>query len=435
VPAKRFKDALDSTFELRPYQSSLAAQGCEILKRLGLVYYAMQVRTGKSHTSMECARLFGAKKVLFVTKKKAISSIQSDYETGQYPFEIEVINSESIHKVVMVNPDLVILDEAHQFGALGKPTNRTKEMQKRYGNLPIIYLSGTPTPENGSQIFNQLWISARSPFRQYTSFFKWAQEFVNVYQRNMGYATVNMYDRARQEKIDPFIKPYMLTFTQEEAGFESEVIEHILEVEMSQKTYDLIETLKSDLFIEGRGGVTITADSAVKLMSKIHQLGSGTVKADDEKGYTIDKTKAEFIKNRFAGIKIGVFYKFKEEWEMLKSVFGDNVCNTLDEFNGSDKNIALQIQAGREGISLKEAKYLVYLNIDFSATSYWQSRARTQTMDRLNTEIFWVFSARTSDKQIYKKVMSKKNYTSRHFLKEVGVDPSRFKKTEEEPED
>ena len=79
--------------------------------------------------------------------------------------------------------------------------------------------------------------------------------------------------------------------------------------------------------------------------------------------------------------------------------------------------------------------YLVYLNIDFSATSYWQSRARTQTMDRLNTEIFWVFSARTSDKQIYKKVMSKKNYTSRHFLKEVGVDPSRFKKTEEEPID
>jgi hypothetical protein len=412
-------------FELRSYQIEIAQKACEKLKTLGLVYIAAQVRCGKTHMSLEAARLYGAKNVLFVTKKKAIKSIEGDFKDGGYEFNIEIINSESIHKVEMKNPDIVILDEAHQYAALPKPSNRTKEIKKRYGRLPLIFLSGTPTPENWSQIFHQLWMSARSPFSKYVNFYKWAQDYVKVYQVNMGYATVNQYDRARQELIKPIVEPYFLTFTQQEAGFQSQVVEHFLYVDMLPKTYNMIEILKSDFFIEGKNGVTITAGSAVALMSKIHQLGSGTIKADNEVGYTIDTTKADFIKEKFKGVKIGVFYKFKEEYEMLKKVFGDQICNTLDEFNGTDKNIALQIVAGREGISLKEAKYLVYLCPDFSATSYEQSKARTQTKDRLETEIFWIFSNDTIDEDVYKKVKSKGKYTSSYYLKSNGINFSK----------
>jgi len=409
------------SFQLRDYQTDIAQKACQRLKQLGLVYIAAQVRCGKTHMSLEAARLFGAKKVLFITKKKAIKSIKGDYQQGGYPFEIEITNSESIHKATMTSPNIVVLDEAHQYSAIPKPSNRTIEIKKRYGHLPLIYLSGTPTPENWSQIFHQMWISNQSPFRQYKNFYKWAADYVRVYQINMGYATVNQYDRARQELIEPIMRQYMLTFTQKEAGFQSEVKEHFLYVDMLPKTYNLIEVLKSDFIIEGKNGVTITAPTAVSLMSKIHQLGSGTIKADNGVGYTIDTTKADFIKERFKGIKIGVFYKFKEEWEMLKKVFGDQICNTLDEFNGSDKNIALQIVSGREGISLKEAKYLVYFCPDFSATSYEQSKARTQTKERLNTEVFWIFSTGTIDEDVYKKVKSKGKYTSSYYLKSNGI--------------
>ena len=68
------------------------------------------------------------------------------------------------------------------------------------------------------------------------------------------------------------------------------------------------------------------------------------------------------------------------------------ICNTLDEFNNTDKNIALQIVSGREGISLKQAEALVYYNIDFSATSYWQSRDRMTTKDRLYNKVYWIFA-------------------------------------------
>ena len=63
--------------ELRDYQKQGAMNGVEILNRYKILYMAWSVRTGKSATSMEVARLFGAKKVLFLTKKKAIDSITS----------------------------------------------------------------------------------------------------------------------------------------------------------------------------------------------------------------------------------------------------------------------------------------------------------------------------------------------------------------------
>ena len=74
---------------------------------------AMEVRLGKTYTSLEVCRLVGATKVLFLTKKKAISSIQSDYDTMAPDFDITIINYESIHKLEDVLFDVVICDESH----------------------------------------------------------------------------------------------------------------------------------------------------------------------------------------------------------------------------------------------------------------------------------------------------------------------------------
>jgi hypothetical protein len=88
-------------------------------------------------------------------------------------------------------------------------------------------------------------------------------------------------------------------------------------------------------------------------------------------------------------------------------------------FNTTPRSIALQIVSGREGISLKKAECLVYYNIDFSATSYWQSRDRMTTKDRLENKIYWVFSRTGIEKQIYKAVVKKKDYTLNHFKKDL----------------
>jgi hypothetical protein len=110
------------------------------------------------------ARLCKAKKVLFLTKKKAIESIKSDYNDFYFHYELLVTNYESIHKVRFV-PDLLILDEAHSIGAFPKPSQRTKLIKQMFAHLPMIMLSGTPASESYSQWFHQFWVSNRGPFK------------------------------------------------------------------------------------------------------------------------------------------------------------------------------------------------------------------------------------------------------------------------------
>jgi hypothetical protein len=231
---------------------------------------------------------------------------------------------------------------------------------------------------------------------------------------------VNDYSRAKETEIKAVIEPYMLTFTQEKAGFTSKVNEHILKCKMSDTTYKLCAQLKKDLVMIGKDE-TILADTAVKLMSKLHQLYSGTIKFESGNAKVIDDSKAKFIFEKFKNEKIGIFYKFKAELVALKDVYGDSLTTDLDDFNNSNKVIALQIVSGREGISLKNAKYLVYYNMDYSATSYWQSRDRLTTMERLSNDIYYVFSEDGIEEKIFKAVQNKKNYTSTYFKKDFNV--------------
>lgn len=408
--------------KLRDYQQEIAQQAVEKLTDLKIVYLAMQVRSGKTATSLETAKLYGAKSVLFLTKKKAISSIISDYLDFGYDehFEMMVINDESMHKVDGTF-DLVIHDEHHRFGAFPKAGLATKTFKKMFYTLPQIYLSGTPSPESYSQIYHQYWVSGYSPFSKYTTFYKWAADFVKIKQKHLGYGLVNDYSDANIDKIKEFTDKYTISYTQEQAGFKSKIEEETLFVKMKDSTYDMCNKLSKDLVIEGKEEV-ILADTSVKLMQKLHQMYSGTVKFESGKSMILDTSKAEFIKQKFEGKKIGIFYKFIEEYNALLQVFGgENLTNNVEEFDSTSKNIALQVISGREGISLRNAEFLVFYNIDFSATSYFQAKDRMTTMDRPENKVYWIFAVDGIESKIYKSVINKKNYTLNHFKKDYGT--------------
>jgi len=101
-------------FEFRDYQRDIIKKGTEIINKHGFLYLAMEVRTGKTLTSLGIASEINAKQVLFITKKKAVTSITADYKAFNPDYDIMVINYESLHTVQ--NDciwDLIILDEAH----------------------------------------------------------------------------------------------------------------------------------------------------------------------------------------------------------------------------------------------------------------------------------------------------------------------------------
>ncbi len=405
---------------LRDYQYRIGQEASDKLKELKIAYIVSEVRTGKTLMALEACLKYGANNVLFLTKKKAISSIESDYiEFGyQIFFKLTVVNDEQIHNLP-TDFDVAIHDEHHRFGAYPKMGVATKLFQEKYSHLPMIFLSGTPTPESHSQIFHQFHVSKYSPFK-HKNFYKWAKDFVNVKDKHLGYAIVKDYSDANKRMIEPIIEPYLIRFTQKEAGFKTSVNEHVLHVDIEEKTRRLIKRLEQDRVIEGKDEV-ILADTGVKLMQKLHQMYSGTVKFESGNAKVLDYSKANFIRERFKGSKIAIFYKFKAELRALKDTFGTSLCEDLETFNTSDKSIALQIVSGREGISLREADYLIFYNIDFSAVSYFQAIDRLTTMERLTNDVYWIFSKGGIEDKIYKSVKAKKDYTLAYFKKDYGV--------------
>ena len=408
--------------QLRDYQVDIATKGQGILARAGILYLGMQVRTGKTATALEVARLYKVKNVLFLTKKKAIDGILDDYIQFGYDkyFTITVTNDESMHKIVG-KFDLVIHDEHHRFSAIPKPGTATKMFRKMFSHLPMVFLSGTPSPETFSQMYHQFWVSDRSPWINYSNFYKWAHEYVNITQKRIGSFMHNDYTGGIEAKIMGDISHLMLTYTQEAAGFTSEIKETVLYVDMKPSTISIIDKLMKDLVVEGKDEV-ILADTAAKLMQKMHQLWSGTCKFESGNSMVIDTSKAEFIKKHFAGSKLAVMYIFKEELNLISQVFGaENITNDLDEFNSTDKHFVGQVVSSREGISLKAADYLVMYNIQHSAVSYFQAKDRLTTIDRPNNEVFWIFSNGGIEEKIYKVVKAKKRYTTNIFKKDYSL--------------
>ena len=396
---------------LRDYQLELSHKAVGILKEKRIVYLAMQVRTGKTLTALHTAHLYGAKNVLFLTKKKAISSIESDYKNFGYSFNITIVNDEQLPKIES-NYDLVIHDEHHRFGAFPKPSQRVKEFKLKFSRIPMIFLSGTPAAESYSQMFHQFWVSGYTPFKE-VNFYKWSKTYVNVKQKQLGYAIVNDYSDAKIDLIDAVIQPYILKFTQEESGFESKVNEHVIYYPTLCR--NLIERLEKDLIIEGKENV-ILADTGAKLMQKVHQLESGTIKFECGKSMILNTRKAEFIRDYFEGKKLAILYYFVEEFELLKLVF-PNFTNDLDEFNRTDKHYIGQQYSSAMGVNLSKAHCLVFYNFGYSGTNFIQARDRMTVKERPVNDVFFVYGKGSLSEKIHKTVSQKKNFTLKMYVR------------------
>ena len=395
-------------FELRDYQKTISKEGLTILKLRKILILNLEVRTGKTHIALEIGKNY--KNVLFVTKKKAIQSIEADYQTAKHTFNLTVINYESLHKI-KGNFDLVICDESNEkISAYPKPTLNAKRVREFVSN-DLMLLTGTLLPESNSQIFHQLWVSKFSPFNNYKNFYAFHKDLGIPAVTYTSYGQSNDYSKMKFEVIEPYINRIKISFTQKQSGFVSKIIEKIHTVKMSNTTKSIIKRLKKDLVVEGKDEV-ILADTGVKLMQKIHQLSSGTVKFESGNSTIIDKAKLNYIKENFKGQKIAIFYKFKEELKMLKDL---DLAKDIKEFEETNKSIAFQFVSGRSGIKLDKADCIIALNIDFSATSYWQFRDRMTTLKRKESTIHWLFSDCGIEKNIFGCVQKKKNFTLQTF--------------------
>lgn len=417
---------MKTKFKLRKYQTKAITDATNILKKRSIVYIAGEIRTGKTLISLFIADEVLKDSpirpnVLFLTKKKAIKSIQEDYKVYPFNFNILVASMDSIHKV-SGRVHIVIVDEAHSFGAFPKPSLRTKNLRKLIYNNdypPTILLSGTPSPESYSQFFHQFWMTYRGPwpYTLYGNFYHWASYFVDVKKKYIGNARpVNDYSQVNDQKqILAAIKPYMVSLSQEQAGFNGEVKEIIIHLPTPPNILKAIEVMKKEKIAFGN---FLIANTPAHLMIIYHQLASGTFKDSKGEFNLLSDYKAKYIRKHFAGKKIAIFYNYIAEGMLLREMFPFNT-DSPEEFNSTNETMKFicQVTSGSMGVNLSSADYIIFFNISHSATQYWQARGRSQTIDGGDKQVVWLFSDTGIEDDIYNVVKEKKKYTVSHFTK------------------
>ena len=405
---------------LRKYQIKPVNKALALLKEYKIVYLNAEMRTGKTTMALTLADMLGCKSVLFVTPKKVVTdkAVEQDYKREKFDFDLTVTNYEQLSKI-NTSFDLVVADEAHKFGKFPIPAKRTKHLKNIVGDNFLILLSGTAHPESMSQLFHQFNLSNHSPF-QYKNFYCWAKEFVDIQDKQLGGLKVKDYSHAYAEKILSVCGHLFVKISQKEAGFViADPIDRIVEIKVDKRIMKLVHALIKDRIYTLKNGDTIICDTPASLQGKIHQIFSGTVKAENG-SHILDTSKALYIKEHYQSGRLVVFYKYIAEGEVLKSLFDKEWTDSPTDFNSGKKRFFIsQIQSGSIGVNLSSADVIIFYNIDYSFEKYSQARARMQSLERTKeAKIHWLFAENGIERKIYDVVQRKKDYSTFYFKKD-----------------
>lgn len=413
--------------DLRPHQLSAVDDLLARVSRDGWAYLAGEVRVGKTLTILEVARRMMVTRCLFLTKKKAIGSIEADRDAIGLTDRVHVTNYEQVHKL-SGHYDLLILDEAHCLGAYPKASLRARQVARLTCDRCIL-LSGTPSPESLSQLYHQIRIASAASFSNAVpwhqpSFYKWAAAgYVNIRTKRVGTGQeVNDYSDANEALIMTDLAPHMVRITQQQAGFQTQIIEQVHQVRMAPQTYADAGKLMRDDVVLAAGQWPVVADTAAKQMQKLRQMYSGTVIPEGAaEGVILDTSKVEYIYGRFRG-RLAILYCFQAEGVMLRQAYGPLATDSPEEFAARPNSVFIgQVQASREGVNLSPADDLVFLGIDYSALSYLQGRDRASALGRtVPPRVHWILAANSLELKVYEKVRAKESYTATHFRADRG---------------
>jgi len=145
------------------------------------------------------------------------------------------------------------------------------------------------------------------------------------------------------------------------------------------------------LFITWVKDEEITASNALVKLLRLQQITSGHLPKEGGGHETIDTSKRDALEEILSDLpsseKVVVFCRFTADVAEVKAV-AEEVGRKAAELSGRVNELELwkkdagttilasQIQAGKEGISLVEARYAIYYSLGFSLGDYIQSLAR-----------------------------------------------------------
>lgn len=414
-----------------PHQEDLSDEGLAIIRQYGLVFFAMEERTGKTLTAILTVEKSAARRCLVLTKKKAITGWDKTlYDYGYVrdfekyvsaKAEFTVINYEQMYKGHKVRKrikgrmetvteyrlkpeydpkhfDVIIADESHAYiSSVPKPSVSAKILQQIAYDKPVIFLSATPHAQGFQLMFHQLGITKYSPWDSYKSFYAFHHEWGVPDIAYTASGQKETYKRVQPLVAEQF-NHLMIRKTRAELGFEHEPYDVIHHLELDEATKEIYNSCQEDeMFI--LNDLEIPLDSSMKLRTTLHMIEGGAFKDGDRYGQLQNREKIDAIRNDFGDREDTVImFHYKAEGIKLAQYF--------------KRATLLQGTSNAEGVDLSSYRHLIIYSQDFSTAKHSQRRARqaSKNRDEPIAVHFYLVKGAISE-QVYETVsINKKNF-------------------------
>ena len=401
-----------------PHQIRKAAECWEILKSTGYVYLAGKPRSGKTFTSLLIAEKSDKiNSVLILTKKAAIPGWEKFINGAELKHTYKVTNYEQVGKwdsskrkaILKLNPEdyqLVIIDESHNLGNVGKPTGRYKTIKSLCYNMPHIHLSGTAVVETPNSIYHQMSISKYNPFK-FINFYKFFEKYGIPRYIKTPNGDVAQYDKYKPELLEE-INKFTIFMTQEDAGISSDVqaVDKLHYVELDDSTKKMYNDLQKDLIITLPNGRELVCDTVMKLRTSLHMMESGIAKIEDDYIFLGNLEKINYIKKTFGDTKdVGIMAHFIGERELLAKHF---------------KHAGIYSSTSHsEGVDLSHLKHFIIMSSGYSGSKHIQRRDRVVNVNgSVSTIVNHILVKKAISEQVYKKVSKKEDFNNSTYISE-----------------
>lgn len=391
------------------HQEEKAEECWNILKEKGYVYLAGKPRSGKTYTAILTAEKSSKiHSILVLCPKAAIPGWKKFTEGNSIlSHSYYITNYEQAHKITG-KFDLVIIDESHNLGKLGKPNTRILNIRKLCKDLPHIHLSGTAIVESPNGIFHQMWISKYNPFK-FKNFYEFFRFYGKPYYIKAMGRDIQQYDKADLDRLMPLIDEFTVYMTQEDAGIDTNIqaTDVVHYVELSKDTKALYNYIQEHQMIELTHGHHLVCDSVMKLRTSLHMIESGVVKIDEDYIELGNTEKIDYIKETFGDSEdVGIMCNFVGERRMLERHF------TRAKIYSSTSHA--------EGVDLSHLHHFVIMSSGYSGAKFIQRRERIINVQGSNTlKVHHIIVKGAISEQVYKSTSKKKDFNNSTYERAI----------------
>jgi SNF2 family DNA or RNA helicase len=343
-----------------------------------------------------------------------------------------VINYDSVWRkelgeaILKAGFDMVVLDESHRAKAAGSKVSRFLALLGKRVKYRLC-LSGTPMANSPLDVYGQYRFLDPSIYG--TNHNAFMQEYAVMGGPERRFVVGYKNQRQLNEKFRSIAYQCSMADVSQRLKLPEQLPPTTREVGLPAKDMRTLRELSKEFVAECSTGNTIVVNNVLTRALRMQQIAAGFCLTVSEPGAPaeaedLNTAKADALLDYLEDIgpqeKVVVFCQFKHDLNEIGVVAHkagrdsyelSGACNELEAWKTSVGGVlAVQIQAGAEGVDMTCSNHAVYFTLPYSLALYDQSKARLYRPGQTHPVSFvHLIAEGTIDELIYQSLMRKRS--------------------------